>query len=308
MSKEKENLFKENKVYHFSPEGKLVPDNEADETSIKMVKIKPMTLEEIERLKNIKANKSELIFRPDQEYRKGIMGWIEKKLVRPRKDQTEHPRARRYLFIHVFLKNKMFKNGLKVMKKLTGKYLIKNIEEIPEKPYNNHLRIFYYCYQKALEDSFSGIPFNSKELRAEVSHMKFKSRPEYVKWMQDTKYWSYDNRMTAVGLLMMEFLEDTFDREVLNYMMIRMWHEMNKFYEGKVPIPGEFPVYTSRFANNEPYFARFKEDRWNKVWGPRLMVKDELEEDDPRRLKAEEDAKKCQKKQQKKTKKKKETI
>ena len=72
-------------------------------------------------------------------------------------------------------------------------------------------------------------------------------------------------------ILLTTILEDTFDREVLNYFLLRMWHEMNIYYKGKVPMPGEYPVYVSKFANNPVYFQTMKENY--PVWEPKLEVK-----------------------------------
>jgi len=276
--------LEQHKIYFFTKDGELIKDYDVKNPdkypdAIKMARIQEMTKEEYMKMAALKKEQ-ELIFRPDQPHRRGLLGWIEKKLVKPVPDQENNDRARRFLWIHVFIKNKLFKNGIKIMKRLTGEYIVKNMEDIPRKPYNNHQRMIYHCYQKAVEDSFAGIPFKADELRAEVNHVKFNSRNHYVKWMKDNKYWSYDNRMTAVGLLMMEVLEDTFDREVFNYFLLRIWHEMNTFYDGKVPVPGEFPTYTSRFANNDPYFALFKTEKWNRIWDPKLKLKDELTEEE----------------------------
>lgn len=226
-----------------------------------------------------------VILRPAQDDKKGWWYRIERWLTRPVssdarnklnpdgtkkkiKTMDDERYERRYLRIHVIAKNFLFKPALSILKKVLGPYLIKSLKDIPAEPYNNHHRIFYYCWQEALIDTFIGPDWDKGEIgrRPEAKANGFDNRDDYIRWLQDTRFWSWDNRKKVIDIWMTEIMEDSFDREWMNYFMTRMYWEMNELYKGNVPKPGEYPVFTGTTANNPPYFHRFiGHPVWNKA-------------------------------------------
>lgn len=215
--------------------------------------------EEIEKLKN--QNQKMILRQSVVEPKKGLLGWIEKKVNRS--GGNDSPISRRYHRIHEIVKNKLFKRGIWVMKKAMGRYMIKGLEDIPEEPWNDNLRMIYYSFDKGLQDTFAGIPFNHFQFARRHEAKPFENRKQYQEWLKSSKFWSYDNRMSMINLLFTEILEDSFDRELWNMFSFRLYWNMHDHYKGDVPRPGEFPIYTGVHPDNPEYFKKFE---GKKTW------------------------------------------
>lgn len=215
-----------------------------------------ITLEELQKL-----TKSETIFRPPQPRTKGLKLWLEKKISG---DNTLDLQMRRFNRVHTITKNWMFKPVMKLLRLIMGRYAINSLDDIPLKPWNNHARMFYHCWQEALIDDFAGVPFNNET--GWWFARPFKNRFYFKDYLTQSGYWSYENRKDFINLWMTEILEDTFDRNWLDYMMIRLYWTMHEHYNGNVPKLGEYPKYTGRICNNKQYFDKFV---GKEVWIPK---------------------------------------
>ena len=269
-------VFKENKVYHFTKDGRMIPESEATPDTIKMAKLIPITKEEFDKM----TVKDKVIFRdiPDTK-----INWYDKLLGKWLKYPTKNVYQQRTGRVHQVAKNLFFKPALKVLKKVMGKYVIKTIIDIPTDKHNNHHRIFYHCWQEALLDTFVGPNWEGGQKRTEAK--QFVTKEEYVKWLQETKFWSWDNRSSVINLWMTEIMEDTFDREWMNYFMLRMYHEMNELYQGNVPKTNDYPHFTGMFANNPSYFVKFNSHpQWNPKgsWNQQIKAKEEIKNNEPK--------------------------
>ncbi len=201
------------------------------------------------------------IFRPVKGKPDGkVKKWIKKKMVAYL--MGDNLFKKRFTQIHVVAKNKIFKVLMKRFVNVIGEHMVKGLDDIPAQWYNNHIRIFYNSWQNGLDDMFTELIY--KLDRPDVKG--FENKEAYLAWLKNSRYWSHENRQTIINVWITEILEDTADREWLNFFMLRMWHDMNDFYKGNVPKPGDYPVYTSPTQHNREYF---EENRNEPVWKPK---------------------------------------
>jgi len=274
MKSAEKNIFAENIVYHFRPDGTLVPNAERKETDILMVKLIPISkkvADEIifRQMKSPATTKTEkrlslfikwIYDEKNMTKWKGILKPIIKFLRRTFSGYetfgNDNAYLHRYGRVHLIAKNWLFKPSLKIVKKAIGRYAIQSLDDIPDKPYNVHHRIFYHSWQDGLIDTFVGPLWDKGQKRPESR--QFQDKEAYVQWLVESKYWSWDNRSSIINLWMTEIMEDTFDREWLNYFMLRMYHELHSHYGGNVPQPNEYPHYVGIVADNPDYFRMFE--------------------------------------------------
>jgi len=198
------------------------------------------------------------IFRPITKKESKINKWIKKKMIEHL--QKSSPEAKRWHWIHRIVKFRFMHPFLKFLGKFMGKYLIKGSQDIPAEKYNNHIRIFFDSWEKALKDMLIGIDCT----------LRHKSGPEIEKYKKTIHTNpAYTARMLLLRLWLTEILEDTADREWLNFFMLRMYHEMHELYGGNVPDIGEFPHYLSLRDGDISYFM--KHDRY-PLWESKYEV------------------------------------
>jgi len=174
---------------------------------------------------------------------------------------------RRFNRIHKVVKVRIVHNALKFLEKVIGKYIIKSSDDIPKKWYNNHLRILYNCWELSIRDMFeiltyNQIKFNGNEKKRKKFLKDYPTAKKFVDKSGVNKQRSWTSRMMLMRLYMTEVLEDTADREMMNFFMMRVTHEMMMFYgvdvneRAKVPLPGQFPVYYSKTGSYPEYFIK----------------------------------------------------
>ena len=196
---------------------------------------------------------------------KASIGMLEKQLMKYNNSGFDvlAPYMKRYKRIHVWAKNKLFKNGLRIMKKVLKNYTIEDIDKIPNEWYNAHHRMFYHCWHKALDSVFTKMIYPMGKCDAK----KFKSPDDYLQHIKLSGYWSYQNRSDIIKIWMCEIMEDTVDREWVNFFMMENYWAMHRFYNGNVPKPNgkDFPVYKSMTQMNPEYFIN---GRHRPKWSP----------------------------------------
>jgi len=175
------------------------------------------------------------------------------------------PGMNRHLKIHVLVKAKIVRFGMWFLSKVLDKYLVKDFEDIPKEPFNNLLRIFYKSMEDGLDDMWKFLHWNLKG-RANIHFdKKFKNAEEFVEAIKDVDYWSHRRRLLFLKLWFTEILEDSADREWLNNSILEMYWNLNKFYKGKVPKPGEFPTFMSDAGKQIKYFVEVNR---MPIWEP----------------------------------------
>jgi hypothetical protein len=178
-----------------------------------------------------------------------------------------HPAKSRFMRIHVLVKAKLVFPGIKFLKWLLREYLVKDLNSIPNTWYNAHHRMFYWCWDRALEDEWR---LHYYDTNPDNPKSKGLTSDEFYDKVRKTNK-SHIFRMNIIQIWMTEMLEDTVDREWCNFFVMRMTHEMMKFYGvseaemKKVPMPGEFPIYKCGIQINPPYFMM---NRHRRNWNP----------------------------------------
>jgi len=219
------------------------------------------------------------IFMPVKDYDGKIKKWVKKKMMDYLYKNS--PEMKRYLRIHHWAKRKLFQRGIKVFRRVFGKYMIRGDKEIPPEWYNNHIRIFYNSFTMGLKDTWKHMVWNMPGNRNPEWRNQFKNDPEifFKKSILDANQWSFCNRRDLMGIWVTEILEDTFDREWINMTMMRMTHEMMDWYgvseeeRNKVPRPGQYPIYLSSNQNNPQYHLQHQNHPViGKIWQPKEVV------------------------------------
>lgn len=169
---------------------------------------------------------------------------------------------------HKVFKYKVAYPILRIISKHFRKNIISGIDDIEEAWYNNHLRMFYHCYEKAVYDMWEHMHYAaaSREPGKKCSRYGLKDFKEYLeKNIRPETNQSHQYRLLLIKLFLTQAMEDTIDREVINFFLFNVYHEMHRLYDGKVPKPGEWPVYMSGTDKNPRYFI---ENRMRPVWKP----------------------------------------
>ena len=174
---------------------------------------------------------------------------------------------KRFNVIHRIVKIGIVHQMLNFVRLKLGKYLVQDINDIPEQWWNNHLRIFYHSFEYGADDLWKKVYY----VQGYQKFVKqgFDTPEKFVKHFKDKKGLfgynaSYYHRQLLIQIWMTEILEDSMDREWLNMSIMRITHEMMKHYgvsedeRNKVPKPGEFPIYYSTTANYPEYFMRYR--------------------------------------------------
>lgn len=173
---------------------------------------------------------------------------IRNNIFRPVDDQKEY--KKRWNRIHKFVKQRIVHTGLKVLELLIGKYLIKDIDDIPKESCNNLIRISYHSYIKGLEESYKR---NILDWNIKQGHKQIMCKDDMWKyWLKNNKH--CHARILLLRLWLTEVLEDTFDRGMMDIAMIESYHQIHSLYKGKVPTVKEYRMYNSRNGRDIKYF------------------------------------------------------
>jgi len=208
------------------------------------------------------------IFRPLEKESK-FKVWLRRVLLEYVKNSS--PAMKRYRRIHHWGKRMVFQRGLKLLKRVLGKYMIKGEEDIEKYWFNNHLRIFHHSFIYGLKDAFK---FHFFGMKSPEYKARYNNDPEqfFYEFAIKPNYWSWDNRSSIINLWITEILEDTFDREWINMAMMRICHEMMCLYGvspeemAKVPKPGQYPIYMSPNEFNPQYQLLADHPVIGKIW------------------------------------------
>ena len=172
-------------------------------------------------------------------------------------------KVNRYRVIHRVVKQGFMHPLLKFIGKRLGRFLIKDLDELPNTWFNVMLRMMYDNYQKALDDMWT-LQFMPEYLK------KHKTKEEYLQNRYKTR--SHKGRKLIFDIWMTEVMEDTIDREAFNFWMMRNTHSMmehfgvSKKQRDKVPRPGDFPIYKASTNVNPTYFLN---NIHRKTWSPK---------------------------------------
>lgn len=219
---------------------------------------------------------SQTVFRPIEgvkpEGRIGI--WIRKKMINYLRDRD--PFYKRFMRIHHRTKSKLLHPILRTFWHFLGDYAIKGFDDIPIQQHNNNVRMFAWCWEESLKDFWTKFVYN---LPGRVNKEKFPTAEIYYKQIckskdkfQDSD--SHARRSLLWKIWVTEILEDTADREWLNFFMMRIYHTMHQHYtkqmpktifNGEIPRPGEYPMYTSGHMFNPGYFYEMSK---YSLWKP----------------------------------------
>jgi hypothetical protein len=167
-------------------------------------------------------------------------------------------------FVHPLLKYIQFK---------FGKYMVQNLDDIPANWWNNHLRMFYWCFaDKGLEDMWKYMHWyqNPGHFKKQGYNTPQEFFDNYI--LKHSGYnLSHRHRQLLIKIWMTEVQEDTVDREWINMGVLHLAKECARHYGvaeeelKKIPEPGQFPIYLSTGPHSPNYFLRNRKD---KVWYP----------------------------------------
>lgn len=202
-------------------------------------------------------------------------GWFKKKLMKLAQllADLSLPGESRDVRIHKFLKNMLLRPALKIMQHTVGKkYIIKEDKDIVRQWHNNHIRIFRHCYHQSTDDIYRlliyGASYNSARGKTKETFVKeYKDGNEFLEkhkanWIKKgALHHGYFLRNLLCDIWVTEMLQDTADREWCNFFNMRVCHEMMQLYgvsmeeRKKVPMPGQYPLYTSGGPYDHEYFV-----------------------------------------------------
>ena len=194
--------------------------------------------------------------------------WVRKKALWVH-DKTFY-KQRRYYTLHFIIKNWMLRPVFEFMNKLIGKNLLTDDKDIPQHWYNNHIRIFNYCFEQAIDDMWKIMIFRQKAIGQMASVRKITiTDEETLNHVKKHNTHSYMMRQLFRKIWVTEMLEDTVDRECCNFFSMRLTHDMMELYgvspkeRAKVPMPGQYPVYVAKGPYDKEYFGR---GAINPIW------------------------------------------
>lgn len=217
-----------------------------------------------EKIREIQEAANITIFRP-VEGESRIEKWIRIKMINYLR--SHDPYTHRFMRIHHYTKSHLIHPILRFIQRRMRGYAIEEFTDIPAVPWNNHIRMFRWCWEKSLDDFWTKFVYC---LPGRVNKEKHPTEQAYIdnirksrNTFQDKE--SHARRLLLINLWITEILEDTADREWLNMFMLRMYHELHKHYGGKVPYPGQQPLYDSGGPFNPNYFMAWNKE---KLWVP----------------------------------------
>lgn len=168
-----------------------------------------------------------------------------------------NPVNRRRNRFHIIFKKWLTYPLMKIVDLIIGPHIWKHDSKIKQDWWNNHIRIKRHCYLKALQDGWGIMVSNQIWHQLEQKKISYK---EVV--LNAMKRRSYKSRKFMCDLQATLELEDTFDREVNNFFILRLTREMMSFYGvnpseiNKIPKPGQYPVYLAKKPNDMTFFSK----------------------------------------------------
>ena len=171
---------------------------------------------------------------------------------------------RRFWVMHFVFKKYFMYPIFKVLVKVLGKNLVKEDIEIAQYPYNNHIRLLRESLHEATDDVWRYMVYPQNVMGAKNRGVDpdFTSSEHILKYVKSKTYLScYKARFLAWNIWITEMLEDSIDRELCNFLVMRIAHEMMMFYgvseteRAKIPIPGQYPIYLANGPHHPDYFA-----------------------------------------------------
>lgn len=179
------------------------------------------------------------------------------------------PEHKRFNKIHTWLKQFFLYNIITLSSKIINKYLITKDDDIDRYSHNNHIRMFRWAWGESVKDIWRIYVYRQKKFKGKLNINKegnTETSDDIVNNAISRNRRSYMARQLAKDVFVTEMLEDTADREWCNYFVLRLTHEIMKFYgvggkaRKKVPVPGEYPVYESQDKRHINYFMQFIEE------------------------------------------------
>jgi len=159
--------------------------------------------------------KKETIFRPFKTYDHGQKRWN---------------------FIHFVLKYRIILPFLKVLAKMYPDYVITRRNQVPNKPWNNNIRIFDYTFEKSLK----------KWSQLRLNHSNPLKQYDQLRLMKNTM-------LTVI-------MEDTAYRDLFNILLLELYNEMYEFYGTD---PKSYYLYTGKDGEDQRYFKLWEGE---KTW------------------------------------------
>ena len=171
------------------------------------------------------------------------------------------PTQRRYFYVHTIVKDWFTRPALKLLVRVMGKNLVTEDSQIPQHWYNNHIRLFRWCFDRGLKDMYEKWVYNQLCLNGQNTGEPVTEDP--VQFMhRSIKGQPYRFRKTFLDIWTTEMLEDTADREQCNFMVMHIAHQMMQLYgvspeeRRKVPVAGVYPMYLAKGPHWPEYFVR----------------------------------------------------
>ena len=204
--------------------------------------------------------------------------WIKKHIRRLGVFMVEmtEPQQNRYIRIHKILKPFVLYPAFRFIKWIMSKkHFVDDDSKIVHEWYNNHIRIFNHAFHESVDDILRVLVYNQKLSNPKVNEKFVREFPTPQSYLDNFKKKNINTlhpinaRHLACSVWVTEMLEDTADREMCNYLVLRMAHEVMQLYNvsaierKKVPMPGQFPVYIA----NGPYNPKFFHDNFMRpIW------------------------------------------
>lgn len=193
-----------------------------------------------------------------------------KSMIQKMRKNKFEKKNKRFNIVHKIIKGKLIYPMLWFIAKRMGPYLVKNIDDIEPTWNNNHLKMWYYSWKKGLNDMWIYMhremnPHRKAQTKTPSGYLK-----AYIPWRYGQSDWG---RNFAIDIWMTEMLEDSIDREWLNFSTMNLTHQMMEHYgvskreRDKVPRAGnnKFPVYKAGIEYNPKYFLEnMEEPVWKK--------------------------------------------
>ena len=192
----------------------------------------------------------------------------------------------RFNRVHKYVKQFIVHRGLRLCERIIGKHLIRKVDDIPAEPHNNHQRIWLDSWFKAIDDMWTQhlypqLAMNADKALVEKYKKMFPTPESYLTHTKKVNAASNKGRVLMGQLYITEVMEDTVDRTMSDCFVMRVTHEMMKFYgvkpeeRAKVPVVGEYPVYLADKEKNKQYFIAFSRmPTWYPIDSKDQKIKD----------------------------------
>ncbi len=187
-------------------------------------------------------------------------------IFRPTKDYAE--KLKRYNFIHLFFKAKIFMPFMYITEKLLKRYMIKERADIPDEPYNRNFFIMWDAFEEYTKEwwwKFKNIDHMEANLKKQHEENYYsRANPRYLNGQSWYKVLHFFWRLWLTICL-----EDTAYREINNFLLHGIHEKMNKEY--KPEIKHEHIMYTGAYDMNLGYFIKQLEKQGVKP-GQKLVI------------------------------------